>query len=70
MRNGPEASLSSVFNISGVFVPPERSRMRRNDFVTEVGIVPATEAYKLNVFQIRAFGGEHGARKHTGHGSY
>ena len=29
MRNGPEASLSSVFNISGVFVPPERSRIRR-----------------------------------------
>ena len=28
--------------------------------------MPATEAYELNVFQIRAFGGEHGARKHTG----
>ena len=35
------------------------------DFVAEVGIVPATEAYELHVFQIRAFRGNHGARKHA-----
>ena len=28
--------------------------------------MPATEAYELHVSQIRAFGGDHGARKHTG----
>ena len=66
MRNGPEASLSSVFNISGVFGTARALAHEARDFVTEVGIVPATEAYELNVFQIRAFGGDHGARKHTG----